>query len=92
MQLSGETQRVHQNMKLLAVTNLENKKSLIIECETGEWKQVSVLVFPDYADYDKLQEGQKIDGYIRTTVHGKTLTDWCKPDRLCKEGESFFTE
>ncbi len=47
-------------------------------------------VFPEFSEYNKLEQGKWIDGYIREYNGYANLVDYCKPESKRLSGETFI--
>lgn len=72
---------------VLNVDKYDNFKNVHLE---RDGYQYTVTCFPDFTDYDTLETGKTVEGYIRIKGHYQTLVDYKKPERNWLGGEKFI--
>lgn len=95
---NGETLKLEEDIPMIYPEGFKvisardfgsNYKQVHLEDEKGQ--QHTVLVFDSYCDYDKLQEGNYVDGWIRIKDSKFNLVDYCKPESKLLDGEVFIS-
>jgi len=75
--------------KVLRVEDFDGNKKVHLECQ-NDLIQHTVTVFSDYADYDKVLNGNIVDGWIRKKGIYSNLVSYCKPERNWADNEEFI--
>lgn len=78
-----------ESVEVRESANGKEYKKAVLKSNNDYW--YTVTVFPDYAEYSKVEKGSYVDGWVRQNIKGETLVGYSKPERMLEPGEKFYS-